>query len=418
MAYWSRAEKLIANLMVNRSVEDVQAALLAYGSTKHSLDDISDFIADVNAVNPEAIMPTELRNIILPDDQGGLFAGVNIEISNRPTEPMIDFERVIANRMAGLDFNRVPMSQKKFLAQLVAETHLRVSQFPPPLMVPGDPDKEAAVLVLSDHHFGKKVMDDKQNVLYNRDIARYRVGELLPARTIKLLTKRLQPHEIDEVHILIVGDIVDGHGIYVGQELNQDVHSFVDQVADATSCIWNLVTQLRECGQDWPIYVRGVRGNHGRQHKYAMLENNFDYLVLQNLKMLAHYEGKDMVDVDYGSEEYYNHVIKGWNILMRHEAPEQPETPARKAKFAGWQDIHDFDMMVYGHKHHPANTVYTDKPLFMNGSPVGMDDLAERMATFAKPSQTLFGVSTKFGQTFHYNVYLDEMPNGIPSESK
>jgi predicted phosphodiesterase len=412
MAYWSRAEKLIANLMVDRTVEELQSALLSFGCVKHSLDDISDFVADINAGVPDAAMPPELSNIILPDQevQG---AGLNIEISNAPTEAMVDFERVIANRMAGLDFNRIPMSQKKFLAQLIAETHLRVSQFPKPIMVPGDPDKEAAVLILSDHHFGKQVMDDKRGVLYNREIARFRVGELLPARAIKLLTKKLQPGEIDEVHILMVGDIVDGHGIYVGQEMHQDVHSFTDQVADATSCIWNIISQLRDTGHDWPVYVRGVRGNHGRQHKYAMVENNFDYLVLQNLKMLAYYEGKGMVDVDYGSEEYYNHVIKGWNVLMRHEAPEQPETPARKAKFAGWQDIHDFDIMTYGHKHHPANTVYTDKPLFMNGSPVGMDDLAERMATFAKPSQTLFGISTKFGQTFHYNVYLDEVPNGF-----
>ncbi len=411
MAYWSRAEKLIANLMVDRTVEEIHAALVTFGCVKHDLDAISDFVAEINAGGPESVMPVELRDIVMADRATDRM-GLNIEISSSPTEPMIDFERVIANRMAGLDFNRVPMNQKRFLAQLVAETHLRVSQFPKPIIAPSDPDKEAAVLILSDHHFGKQVLNDRGEVLYNRDVAKYRVGELLPSRTIKLLTKYLNPNQIDEVHILMVGDIVDGHGVYVGQELNQDVHSFVDQVADATSCVWNLVSQIRNSGHDWPVHIRGVRGNHGRQHKYAMLENNFDYLVLQNLKMLAHYEGKDMVDVDYGSEEYYNHVIKGHNVLMRHEAPEQPETPARKAKFAGWQDIHDFDIMCYGHKHHPANTVYTDKPLFMNGSPVGMDDLAEKMATFAKPSQTLFGISTKFGQTFHYNVYLDEMPDG------
>lgn len=408
MAYWSRAEKLIANLMQNRSVEEIQAALRSYGSVKHDLDDISDFVTEVIAGSPDAAMPAGLRDIILPqagDDNG---AGINIEISGPPTEPLVDFEREVANRLAGLDFTRIPLKEKRFLAQLIAETHLRVSQFPRPIFPADDPKKEAAVLLLSDHHFGKKVVDDKGNILYNRDISKYRVGQLLPARTIKLLTRYLNPNEIDEVHVLLLGDIVDGHGIYVGQELNQDVHSFVDQVADATSCIWNLITQLASTPQSWPIYVRGVRGNHGRQHKYAMLENNFDYLVLQNLKMLAHYEGEGKIDVDYGSEAYYNHVIKGWNVLMRHEAPEQPETPARKAKFAGWKDIHDFDIMTYGHKHHPANTAYMDNPLFMNGSPVGMDDLAESMATHAKPSQTLFGISTKHGQTFHYNVYLDE----------
>lgn len=407
MAYWSRAEKLIANLMQDRPIEDIHTALVAYGCTKHTLDDVSDFIADLNAGVPDAIIGGDLHNIMMNQPEGG-DNGISIEITGPPTEPLVDFERMIATRLAGLDWQRVPVSHKRFIAQLVAETHLKVSRFPKIEFPPDDPTKEAAVLLLSDHHFGKKVLDDKGRVLYDRETARYRIGHLLPSRTIKLLTRYLNPEEIDEVHVLLLGDIVDGHGIYPGQELNQDVHSFVDQVADATSCIWNLIYEIRNAGQNWPVYVRGVRGNHGRQHKYAMLENNFDYLVLQNLKMLAHYEDREGVDVDYGSEEYYNHVIKGWNVLLRHEAPEQPETPARKAKFAGWKDIHDFDIMVYGHKHHPANTVYMDNPLFMNGSPVGMDDLAERMATQAKPSQTLFGVSTKHGQTFHYNVYLDE----------
>lgn len=425
-AYWSQTERLIVNLMKERRAQEVHSALRMFGSTKHSLDAVSDFLAAVNRGDADAtnVCPDDLRELMVPtviarediEDRDMLdtfFEMKTILNVNLPNEEVEHLREKIARRMFGLDFVQLPKSEKIFLAKVLASVQARIDNLPSvDWAFTSSPAKEAAVILLSDHHFGKLVIDDKKRILYNSQIARFRIGELLPQRIIKLLTHNLQPTEIDEVHVLLLGDIVDGHGIYPGQELKQDVHNFIDQAADATACIWNLIKNVRGCGQDWPVYVRGVRGNHGRQHKYAIVENNFDYLVLQQLKLIAQYEDPG-VDVDFGPEEYYNHEIKGWNIHLRHEAPEQPETPARKAKFAGWKDIHDYDMMVYGHKHHPANTSYQEAPLFMNASPIEIDDLAERMATKSRPSQTLFGVSSKFGQTFHYNVYLDEVPDDI-----
>ncbi len=415
MAYLSLAEKLLINLMVHREPDDVVAALRAMGCTKHDVDRISDVQSGIISGVHEFMMPEELREIaMMPvfepedrDDLDNIFEmKTNLNV-NLPVEEIEHLRAKLVRRMFGLDAVQMPLKEKKFLAELLASIQVRLDLLPSVEWThSSSPQKEAAVILLSDHHFGKLAMDHKKNVVYNSDIARYRIGELLPKRVIKLLTRYLQPSEIDEVHILLLGDIVDGSGIYPGQELNQDTHSFIDQTADAVACIWNLIRAVRAEG--WPVVVRGVRGNHGRQHKYAILENNFDYLVLQQLQLISRYEDQG-VDVDFGPEEYYNHVIKGWNIHMRHEAPEQPETPARKAKFAGWKDIHEFDIMVYGHKHHPANTTYQESPLFMNASPIEIDDLAERMATKSRPSQTLFGISTKWGQTFHYNVYLDEV---------
>jgi hypothetical protein len=428
MPYWSQTERLIVNLMKDRRPNDVQNALRLFGSTKHDLEHVSDFLAAINRGDPDAtaVCPDDLRALMMTVapvvvDQGEadaldqVFEMKTVLNVNLPGEEAEHLREKIARRMFGLDFVQLPKSQKVFLAKLLASVQARIDSFPQiEWTYSSEPSKEAAVILLSDHHFGKMVIDDKKRIIYNSHIARFRVGELLPRRIVKLLTRYLNPAEIDEVHVLMLGDIVDGHGIYPGQELKQDVHNFIDQAADATACIWNVIRAVRDCGQDWPVYVRGVRGNHGRQHKYAILENNFDYLVLQQLKIMAQYEDPG-VDVDYGPEEYYNHEIKGWNVHLRHEAPEQPETPARKAKFAGWKDIHDYDMMVYGHKHHPANTAYQEAPLFMNSSPYEIDDLAERMATRSRPSQTLFGVSSRWGQTFHYNVYLDEVPDDLQS---
>lgn len=425
-AYWSQTERLIVNLMKDRQAQEVHNALRLFGSAKHSLDAVSDFLAAVNRGDEDAVnvCPTDLRELIVPtmiqrpDAEPGDLLDQFFEMKtvlniNLPGEEVEHMREKIARRMFGLDFVQLPKSEKIFLAKVLTSVQARIDMMPSrDWTFKSSVNKEAAVILLSDHHFGKLCLDDKKRLIYNSEIARFRIGELLPKRIIKLLTHNLQPTEIDEIHVLMLGDIVDGHGIYPGQELKQDVHNFIDQAADATACIWKLIKSLRECGHDWPVYVRGVRGNHGRQHKYAIVENNFDYLVLQNLKLISMYEDPG-VDVDFGPEEYYNHEIKGWNVHMRHEAPEQPETPARKAKFAGWKDIHEYDMMVYGHKHHPANTSYQDSPLFMNASPIEIDDLAERMATRSRPSQTLFGISPRWGQTFHYNVYLDELPDGL-----
>jgi len=43
----------------------------------------------------------------------------------------------------------------------------------------------------------------------------------------------------------------------------------------------------------------------------------------------------------------------------------------------------------------------------MNGSPIGIDDLAESMAVQSRPSQTMFGVDKDVGVSFKYDIYLD-----------
>ncbi|MBI5846060.1 MAG: hypothetical protein HZB23_15490 [Deltaproteobacteria bacterium] len=162
-----------------------------------------------------------------------------------------------------------------------------------------------------------------------------------------------------------------------------------------------------------PVHVRGCRGNHGRQNKYAPMENNYDFIVMQMLRMLSYYEDPTGTSVEYATTTpYLNFKIKGWNIHLRHEAPVQTETPAARAKFGGWKAIHDFDVMVYGHRHHPGNGTYLDCDTVMNGAPMGIDDLAESMGTYSRPSQVLFGMSPDQGFSFKYNVYLDRFGCG------
>lgn len=121
--------------------------------------------------------------------------------------------------------------------------------------------------------------------------------------------------------------------------------------------------------------------------------------------------------MDYGSVPYMNFKVKGFGCHMRHEAQVQSETPVAKAKFAGWKIMHDFDMMFYGHKHHPGNGSILDGEVFMNGCLVGVDDLSESMATFSRPSQTLIGVDPGMRRTYTYNLFADKFAVGGEASS-
>ena len=303
--------------------------------------------------------------------------------------------------LAGLKKKGMPQKFRLMVAELISRIDDIIEDLPSGSETfSSSSDKEAACIVLSDLHAGKEVRDDRGDILYNKEICLDRIS-LFTSQVIELLTKKIQPDNIDEIIILLVGDLVDGSGIYETQYLHQDLHYIQDQVALVVAVIWGLVKKLRAVG--WKVRLHGVRGNHGRQGKFAPAENNFDLLVYQALKMMAFYEDPQGVLVEYSEATYMNVRVKGLNVHLRHIAPPQTETPSAKAKYGGWQRIHGWDVLVCGHLHHPGNPTYMDSDVIMNGSIVGIDDLAEEMGTFSTPSQTLFGVN-KEGLTFRYAV--------------
>jgi predicted phosphodiesterase len=312
--------------------------------------------------------------------------------------------------MTGLKKQSLPPKYREMLGKLIMSVEKCLIELPQTSIRKTSLEKESVCLIVSDIHSGKQVYDDQGRCLYSKDICAFRLN-LLKQRTLHLLNNHLRPERLDEFVFCLAGDIVDGSGIYPNQELHQDLTNFNHQIALVVAAVWDLILAIRKMGLI--VRVRGVRGNHGRQHKYAPATNNFDYLVYQLLYLMAYYEDPAGIDVKYSAAtDYLNFTVKGHKIHMRHEAPTQPETPAARAKFGGWRALHDWRVFLYGHKHHPGSGTYLDGDTFMNGSLVGIDDLAESLATFSRPSQTLFGMDAEVGVSFRYNVYHDQFGKG------
>ena len=269
------------------------------------------------------------------------------------------------------------------------------------------PDNESLVLMLSDLHIGKKVVNHKNICIFNTEIA---------VKYIKKITKNLlkvihhiqKGSKIDEVVILLLGDIIDNDSIYDSQAHHIDSH-IAEQVKTATRVLWELIVEIANIKGIKQVRVATVRGNHGRT-TFGHEESNWDNVIYDNLVYInSLYPKKNNIIINTQYTEFNIINVRGHNILLRHHIPNSIDTPSSKAKVSGWSDIHDVDIICSGHWHHPKYWSYNDKPIFYNGSLVGGDDLSERMATQCRPSQVLFGITEKRVPTFiHILSFKDE----------
>lgn len=262
-----------------------------------------------------------------------------------------------------------------------------------------DTDKLSLCVLLSDFHVGKVIPDEDGGQLYNMEIAKRRMDGL--ARSI-LDNCAVDPEDCDEVVILLAGDMVDGEGIYPGQELHIETH-VAEQVKAVSTKLWKLALDLRTVFPQ--VRIITSRGNHGRSGNSD--EANWDNIVYQQLEILADMGETDGIIVKNLYGNFNTFEVKGWKGLLRHQAPAQADTPAAIAKLGGWYDLHRYDFIAYGHWHHWGIPTWNGRPLFRNGSLGGGDDYAEQFGANDQPAQLAFTVSEDKLMTGFYVINFE-----------
>ena len=265
-----------------------------------------------------------------------------------------------------------------------------------------DPKGETLIIDLGDWHAGKEIKDEHGKVVFNEKILTERISEGLFPEILSLLDTRIKKAtKITEIVILLVGDMADGSNIYPTQQYNQYIAP-PRQVELCVELIIPLIENLVD--RKLPVNIYAVRGNHGRGLKLESPENNWDtmlYLWLRH-EVLSF----PNVTLEFSDLDYMNFKIRGWNYHIRHIAPEQDDTAAGRAKFLGWENIHSFDAIVYGHYHHFGITDFYGARRLRNGCVTGWDDLSEKMAKTADPVQLIHGCSNRRAISFIYPVDL------------
>lgn len=141
---------------------------------------------------------------------------------------------------------------------------------------------------LTDTHIGALVENEHGEVTYNTEKAVTEISEALEKFQLYTIQKDLDGlTNVDNIHLLLGGDIVEGTGIYQGQ--SHEVDTYINkQIEDAGDIILKVVKELALFADDINanLQIVCVPGNHGDMRvKGASNDASFDDIIYHMLNI-------------------------------------------------------------------------------------------------------------------------------------
>lgn len=228
---------------------------------------------------------------------------------------------------------------------------------------------------LSDTHVGKKTKT------FNSEIAVSRLLEL--GCEIADVAVDL---DADRIHLYLVGDIVDGEGIFPTQGSHIDMPA-IEQAYTAAEVLAEAVkTIVANC--ELPVEIYTVPGNHGRSNRYVSEITNWDNVCYKMLALKL--EGEEGIYMVPNLEEFFTVDVLDKRVTLNHKGIKNPGSKAQLDRATTWFTLFNSDVLVHGHWHSPGIKFNRDKAVISNGAMVGLDDYAERLGLFDEPRQLAF----------------------------
>ena len=271
---------------------------------------------------------------------------------------------------------------------------------------------EEAIKVWSDWHISEVVSEQDTHGFnaYNSVIASNRVWEDVD-KTKRILTAHRALYPIKKLHLLILGDMING-SIHPELMLTNDLLDIPAAIL-ASRLICMGIDELKTLGM--PIEVVCVVGNHPRTtvkmptKRQAHL--SYDYTIYENVK--NYFRNDDQVDIYVETGQIGHKDILGHRYIYEHgiDVPHMKEEALEdriRALFddplyrnaTGHQGA-SFEQIVIGNMHRPKFLERT----VVNGSLVGQNELG--VSWRLKPiraQQMLWGVSEDLPRTWQYAI--------------
>ena len=294
---------------------------------------------------------------------------------------------------------------------------------PKPAKALKDRDSEVPVLHVADIQLGKLTPD------YNSEVAEHRM-DVYGDKALKLIELHRAVAPINEAHIWLLGDIVEGEDIFPGQSWLIDSGLYSQAMVNGPQILAKLIRKVLSSVDK--VTVRGVIGNHGRIGKKGQYhpETNTDrmaYFVTRTLLQPEIEAGR----LDWFHAEPGNTGERGWYTVDR--IGEYSCLLIHGDQFTGslgvpWYGIQkmvpkwhvmgnndklpfeEFQDVAFGHWHQPMNWTINGIGVRCCGSPESYNDYAlENLAGAGRPSQRMMFVDPIGGHvTAEYpEVWLD-----------
>jgi len=272
---------------------------------------------------------------------------------------------------------------------------------------------ETAVAVFADWQLGKITKS------YNSDVLAKRI-DLYTEKMLEIVNIQRMHHNVDTLHVWLLGDIVEGEEIFPGQSHLLDAGLYRQVGMYGPEIITKFLTTALENFKH--IHITGVIGNHGavggRARKQHDPETNMDRLLYKIIQWIFKDEKRITFNIPDGRGErsfYAVDRIGNYSSLLIHgdQMPAPSSFHGYYKKVMGWKDgaiPEDFDDVFMGHYHQQFKMTIGSGILRISGSPESHNTYAqEYFQSMSRPCQHLMFVHPDRGITSEYSIWLDEV---------
>jgi len=308
---------------------------------------------------------------------------------------------------------RIPTKEaiSEVMARLMqAAKHLNpLKRIPHPRITNGGRfDEEHFVLVLSDLQTGLLTPTYDMAVLKAR-------MEYLVEKVLKIVAMHRKSHPVRKLSIFLIGDVVHGERVGFMIDLDHLERVVRDQMFNgAIPVLSYAIAAFAQVFETVDVFC--VKGNHGKNGKFAGTTTNFDlfsYIYLQQFFSSTKHVTFHISDTfhsiaDVSGFKFF--LVHGDNIPMHLTLPWYGLT-TRMMRWSG--SVGDFNYLVCGHFHALSWMFWNDKQIFTNGTFITDDEWSiENIGLSGTCGQLLLSVHPKVGVSF---VRAIQMQRAIPT---
>jgi hypothetical protein len=272
---------------------------------------------------------------------------------------------------------------------------------------------EVAVAVFSDWQLGKVTPD------YNSDVLEKRI-EIYTEKLLEITEIQRMDHNVDELRVWLLGDIVEGEEVFPGQSHLIDSGLYRQVGINGPKILSKFFATALENFKK--VHVTGIIGNHGsvggKMKKAYDPETNMDRLLYKIMELIFNKEERITFDIPDGKGErnwYSIDNVGNYSCLLIHgdQLPAPTSYYGYFKKIMGWKDgaiPEQFNDVFMGHYHQQFKMTIGSTILRLSGSPESFNTYAQEFfSSTSRPCQHLMYIHPEHGVTSEYSIWLDSV---------
>lgn len=253
-------------------------------------------------------------------------------------------------------------------------------------------DGVTAIIHETDPHFSAHVKDRQGNTTYDTITAKSSTHDAFFWYREQIIESIGYGNEemLDEIVLLLGGDLVEGENIYEGQAHKVE-DKLDEQIRIARRTYFEEIRRLRAVFATTPLKIVCVSGNHGDLPVTS--SSNADDIIYSQLEDMV--DISDLNDVKFVRANRSDGVCfnyRGWKGYLTHGEHYRPHigTSSPQSDWYATKDQLGFDAAWRGHYHNQKQENVGGAPVFMTNSRKPGDDYTDKISVYGVTGNSIY----------------------------